>query len=106
MWSLFLDLFDTQGFPKRWECGEGWSETPAWGWVHISADVITFLAYYAVPCIVLYFLAKQNRIRFPLVYHVFFALIFFSCGTVHLIEAGIFYWPVYRLSGVAKLVTA
>ena len=33
-------------------------------------------------------------------------LVFFSCGTVHLIEAIIFYWPVYRLSGLTKLITA
>ncbi len=37
---------------------------------------------------------------------VLLGLVFVSCGTVHLIEAGIFWWPHYRLSALLKVLTA
>ncbi len=106
MWDFITRLFDPTGFPPRWECGATWSQEPWVGWLHIFSDLATFAAYYAVPCVAIYFVARQRNLKFPKVFYVFLGLVFFSCGTVHLIEAGIFYWPVYRLSAVAKLVTA
>ena len=106
MWAFISRLFDTDGFPPRWDCGTAWGESPGVGWLHIASDLATFAAYYAVPCIVIYFVAKTKKVRFPRVFYVFLGLVFFSCGTVHLIEAGIFWWPFYRLSGAAKFLTA
>ena len=106
MWNFISRIFDSTGFPARWDCGPAWSAEPWIGWLHIASDVATFLAYYAVPCVVVYFVFRKRNLKFPIVFYVFLGLVFFSCGTVHLIEAGIFYWPVYRLSGLAKLVTA
>ena len=99
-------IFDSSGFPPRWSCGEAWSQEPWLGWLHIACDIATFAAYCAVPCVVVHFVTRHRNVKFPVVFYVFLGLIFFSCGTVHLIEAGIFWWPVYRLSGVAKLTTA
>ncbi len=54
----------------------------------------------------MYFWAnKRHELAFPRLFWLFGAFIF-SCGTTHLIEATIFYTPVYRLSAVAKLATA
>jgi len=106
MWDFVTRLFYTEGFPARWNCGTAWGESPGVGWLHIVSDISTFGAYFAVPCIVIYFVAKTKKVRFPPIFYVFLGLIFFSCGTVHLIEAGLFWWPAYRFSGAVKLLTA
>ncbi|MGI9519365.1 MAG: response regulator [Pirellulaceae bacterium] len=106
MWNFFGGMFDTTGFPARWYCGDAWMQQPWLGWLHIFADLATFLAYYAVPIVVMYFVARHKNVKFPPIFYVFLGLIFFSCGTVHLVEAGIFQWPIYRFSGLMKALTA
>ena len=108
MFSWLWHLFDTSDFPPRWHCGEGWTQEPIVGWLHIFSDIAIFASYYAVPFVVAgYVLRKPGmREKFPMPFWVFLALVFFSCGTVHLIEAGIFWWPHYRLSALFKLLTA
>lgn len=94
-------LFDTTGFPRRWNCGT-W---PAFlGWMHILSDVAIWGAYMAIP-IVLGFFVLKKRMPLPHMTWLFIAFIA-SCGIGHLIEAVIFWNPVYRLAGVWKVVTA
>ena len=106
MWGINPNPFDTAGFPPRWQCGTGWSHEPWLGWLHILADMAIFAAYFAVPLVVAYYVSRRQNLRFPAIFYTFLGLIFFSCGMVHLIEAGIFWWPAYRLSAVTKLITA
>ncbi len=106
MWAFISNLFDPSGFPPRWQCGVAWSEEQWLGWMHIVSDIATFAAYYAVPVVVIYCVARRHDVSMPKIFYVFLGMIFFSCGTVHLIEAGIFWWPVYRLSAVTKFITA
>jgi chemotaxis family two-component system sensor kinase Cph1 len=94
-------LFDTSGFPRRWECGT-WSE--GLGWTHIASDVAIWSAYMAIPVVLGYF-AVRGRTPVPTVTWLFVAFIA-SCGIGHLIEAAIFWTPVYRLAGAWKAVTA
>jgi two-component system, sensor histidine kinase and response regulator len=101
-----MNLFDTEGFPGRWYCGSAWTETPWLGWLHIFADIFTFLAYYAVPVVTIYFVAQRPTVKFPPIFYVFLAAIFLTCGTVHLLEAVTFWWPLYRFSALMKFVTA
>lgn len=96
-------LLDTQGFPPRWVCGEGW--TPFLGWLHILSDTAIGAAYIGIPLAMWYFARKRTDIRLPRVFWLY-VLFILSCGVGHLIEAGIFYWPVYRLAGLSKLMTA
>ena len=104
--GFLFRVFDTTGFPARWSCGPAWGQEPWLGWIHIVSDVATGLAYFSVPCVVMYYMSRRTDLRFPVVFYVFLGLIFFSCGTVHLTESLIFWWPAYRFSGIAKLVTA
>ncbi len=106
MWAFWSRLLDPTGFPPRWHCGPGWAEANWLGWLHIVADLATFAAYFAVPMVVTYYVARHHNVKFPPIFYVFLGLIFFSCGTVHLVEAGTFWWPVYRLSGLLKAITA
>ena len=106
MFSLIQNLFNSAGVPRRWECGELWTQEPYVGWLHIVSDVATFMAYFAVPAVVAFFVAKRPELKFHRLLWLFLGLVFFSCGTVHLLEAAIFWWPAYRLSALLKLITA
>ena len=101
-----MNPFDTYGFPARWLCGSAWHESAWLGWLHIVADFFTFLAYYAVPLVTIYFVRQRRNLKFPPIFYVFLAAIFLTCGTVHLLEAIIFWWPIYRFAGLVKLTTA
>lgn len=102
MFAFLNRLFDTSDFPRRWYCGQ-WSDLH--GWIHIISDIAIFLAYISIPCVLLYFTRRRRDIPFPLIFWLFAAFIL-SCGFTHLIEASIFWQPWYRLSAVAKLLTA
>lgn len=100
--EFFANFLETDSFPPRWPCGT-WSS--GHGWLHICSDLATFAAYMTIPFVLLYFLRKRPDLPFPRIFYMF-ALFIFACGTVHGIEAVIFWWPVYRVSGVFKLLTA
>ncbi|MBI2424151.1 MAG: HAMP domain-containing histidine kinase [Candidatus Hydrogenedentes bacterium] len=95
-------LFDTSGFPPRWQCGQ-WSSLL--GWLHISSDVLIWGAYMAIPIVIVSFVLRRPDVPFPRVFWLFGAFIV-ACGSTHLIEASIFWWPNYRLSALAKILTA
>lgn len=97
-----ISLLDTSGFQPRWQCGE-WTDTH--GWLHIVSDVAIFGAYFAIPVLLAYFVAKRPDVPFPRVFWLFAAFILF-CGLGHLVEATLFWHPWYRLSGLVKVCTA
>ena len=105
MFSFFSKLLDTSGFPPRWNCGSAWAEEPALGWIHIGSDLAVFTAYTAIPLMLVYFIFhKKTGVFLPIFW--LFAVFILACGFVHLVEATIFWQPWYRLSALAKLITA
>jgi hypothetical protein len=102
MIDFFRELLDTSDFPARWYCGN-W--TPGHGWLHILSDLGVWSAYVAIPLVLGYFFWRRKDLPFRKIFLLFGAFIF-ACGTTHLMEAIIFWWPAYRLAGLIKLVTA
>ena len=102
MREFFSKLLDTSDFPSRWNCGT-WSDFH--GWLHIVSDLFVFAACMTIPFVLLFFLQRRNDTPFPKVFFLFAAFVF-AFGTVHLVEATVFWWPVYRVSALVKLVTA
>ena len=102
MIPFFPALIDTSQFPPRWHCGE-WSDLH--GWTHIIADLLTWGAYTTIPFVLGYFALKRKDLHFSRILWLF-GIFIFACGTVHLIEAIIFWWPIYHLSAVMKVTTA
>src|SRR5262245_56637707 len=99
MLAFFSKLFDTSDFPPRWDCGAGWAEEPAVGWIHIFSDLAVFAAYTAIPVMLIYFVfRKKTGVFLPIFW--LFAVFILACGTVHLVEATIFWQPWYRLSAL------
>ncbi len=102
MFEIFTHLFDPTGFNPRRNCGEGWTQPLIC--LHILSDLLIWLAYVSIPLVLLYF-TRRRDLPFPRLFSLF-ALFILACGTTHLIEAIIFDFPVYRLSGVMKAITA
>lgn len=105
MWNWLTSIFDTTGFPARWDCGPGWKSEPFWGWLHIVSDLSIFGAYLAIPVIVVYFLRRRPDTPVPRLWWLF-ATFMLACGAVHLLDAIVFWWPVYRFAGIVKFFTA
>lgn len=101
--DFFLHLFDTSDFPPRWYCGK-WSDLH--GWIYIFSNLLIWLAYYLIPIGLLYFLSKQKQsVPFKKLIFAFIAFIL-ACGTTHLMESIIFWFPVYRLNAILLVFTA
>lgn len=95
-------ILDTGDFPPRWQCGN-WSA--GLGWLHIVSDLLIWLAYVLIPVALIYFARKRPDVPFKRIFPLFGAFII-ACGTTHLLDATMFYYPAYRLLGLIKLGTA
>jgi hypothetical protein len=100
--GFLASLLSTEGFPPRWQCGD-WSA--GHGWLHIISDLGVWSAYLAIPLVLWYLVFRRRNLPFRFMFVLFGAFIVF-CGTTHLIEAIVFWWPAYRLAGLVKLATA
>ncbi|TXC76203.1 hypothetical protein [Luteibaculum oceani] len=100
--EFFSKLFSTESWPPRWRCGD-W--TAFEGWVQIISDLFIWLAYFLIPVVLVLIIRNRPSFRFtPLVW--LFAAFIVSCGLTHLMDAIVFWHPMYRLMGLLKLVTA
>lgn len=95
-------LFSTSGYPARWTCGT-W--TAFWGWLHITSDMVIFMAYMGIPIAILYYKKQFKQFKVNTIL-VMFALFIAFCGLTHLNEAIIFWHPYYNFAGVIKFGTA
>jgi signal transduction histidine kinase len=100
--KYFQQMFDTSGFPPRWLCGTGWSDFL--GWFYISSNLLVWSAYFAIPVIIMVYLFKKKDLKFHTGYLLFAGFIL-SCGSTHLIDAMIFWFPVYRFNALMLFVT-
>lgn len=105
LWSqiktFFARLFETADWPPRWHCGN-WTQFH--GWLYIISDISIWLAYFAIPILLFLIIRKRNDIPFPRILWLFIAFILL-CGSTHLVDAIIFWWPAYRLSALIRFIT-
>jgi len=100
--DFFQKLFNPSGFPARWNCGKGWTDFH--GWLYIISDLLIWSAYFAIPLLIVSYITKRKDVRFHKVYFLFAGFIL-TCGITHLLDAVVFWYPVYRLSAMALLAT-
>ncbi len=97
-----MSFFDNSKFPARWYCGD-W---PAYlGWIHIICDIIIFLAYLMIPIIIFIYMRRKPQLYFSKLF-ILFSLFILFCGIGHLMDAIIFWHPIYPLAGLTKICTA
>lgn len=100
--EYFANLMTTSNWPARWTCGT-WSAAD--GWIYIISDLITFAAYFSIPIMLFFYLWKKD-LGFFKVLAFSFGIFILSCGITHLVDAIIFWEPIYRFSGFVRAVTA
>ncbi len=101
--DFFSKLLWSESWPPRWYCGK-W--TGFHGWLYIFSNLAIWAAYFAIPFSLFYMLKKKkNEIPFVKVLWLFILFILL-CGLTHLVDAIIFWEPVYRLSALILFITA
>lgn len=100
--EFFLNLFDISDWPARWNCGH-WSDFH--GWLYIISDIGIWSAYFTIPFLLMYFIKKRADVPFKSIIWMFVLFILF-CGATHMIDAAIFYLPMYRFSALIRFLTA
>ncbi|HMH22953.1 MAG TPA: PAS domain S-box protein [Puia sp.] len=61
-------------------------------------------AYFSIPLVIIRYISKKQDIRFKRLYFLFAAFIL-ACGSTHFLDAAAFWFPIYRLNALARLVT-
>jgi PAS domain S-box-containing protein len=102
MLDFLNSIFDTSDFTPRRQCGNWSAELVR---LHNVSDALIWLAYLAIPIVLLYMTRRRRDLPFPAIFVLFAAFIVF-CGSTHFFEVVVFYWPAYRLIGLVKLATA
>ena len=101
--DFFKGIFDTGLWPARWHCGY-WSAFH--GWLYITSDLLIWLAYFMIPVIIFRYVSKRKQvINYPGIYLLFAAFILL-CGTTHVLDAAMFWVPMYRLNALVRCFTA
>ena len=87
--EFFEKLFGTESWPPRWHCGR-WTDFH--GWLYIISDLAVWAAYFVIPIFLIKLIRQRPGIPFPRVFYLFGAFILL-CGTTHLVDATMFWWP-------------
>ncbi|WP_375444495.1 ATP-binding protein [uncultured Fibrella sp.] len=101
-YDFFRRLTDMSDWPPRWFCGR-WSDFH--GWLYIISDLTIWLAYMAIPLVLIRFIIIKKGVPLAGVFGLFGAFILL-CGLTHLIDAMMFWYPAYRINALVRFLTA
>ncbi len=102
MIELLHNVFSTSQFIPHGHC---YLWKPELVWLHLVSDVLTGLAYYSIPVMLVYFVRKRRDVPFGWIFLMFGTFIV-ACGTTHLMDVWTLWYPTYWLSGLLKAITA
>jgi signal transduction histidine kinase/CheY-like chemotaxis protein len=102
MLDVVRKLFSDSGFMPHGMC---YLWQPGVLGLHVVSDALITLAYFSIPFTLLYFVHARKDLQFNRMF-VCFAVFIVACGTTHLLEIWVIWYPVYWLSGVVKAITA
>jgi chemotaxis family two-component system sensor kinase Cph1 len=100
--EFFQQLANVSDWPPRWYCGR-WTDFH--GWLYILSDLTIWLAYMAIPLILIRFILVKKGVPLSGVFVLFGAFILL-CGLTHLFDAIMFWWPAYRINALIRFLTA
>ena len=72
MWDIISRMFDPSGFVARANCGQ-WTDMLRW--LTIGSDIAIWAAYFAIPCILGYFILLNRGVPFRFIFWLFCAFI-------------------------------
>lgn len=101
--NFFKSILKHDDFRSFWQ-GGNWSGFHAW--LYILSDLLLWSGYFIIPfAILIYAIRKGKQIRFHKLY-IAFSIFMIVCGGVFLLDALMFWLPVYRLSALVRLIAA
>lgn len=101
--DIITKIFD-RSFATRWDGNcTGWTNELAL--YHVVADILIFLAYMAIPALLIYLVKKRKDIPFDALF-LLFAIFIVGCGLTHLMGATTVFYPYYYLDFWVKAITA
>lgn len=104
MFDFFARLFDATGFVPRRQCGALADEPGLVRLMQVS-DLLIWLAYLAIPVVLVIFSLRHKSLPFRGLFWLFGAFIV-ACGLTHLLDAILLDHPMYRLAALMKVITA
>ena len=102
MLDFFRRLFFTSDFMPHGHC---YFWQPGILWLHVVSDGLIALAYFSIPLALLYFVRQRRSMAFDWMF-VMFGVFICACGATHVLDVVTVWYPVYRLAGLAKAITA
>jgi two-component system, chemotaxis family, sensor kinase Cph1 len=101
--EFFRHLFSPSSWPARWHCGN-WSSFH--GWLYIISSLLIAAAYFSIPFLLFVLIRKtKNKLPFQGIFWLFILFIL-ACGLTHVMDATMFWFPIYRVSAIVLLITA
>jgi two-component system, chemotaxis family, sensor kinase Cph1 len=101
VFDFFRRLTDSSDWPARWYCGN-WTDFH--GWLYIVSDLTIWLAYMMIPLALIRFIMIKKGVPLSGVFWLFGAFILL-CGLTHLVDAIMFWLPVYRVNALIRFLT-
>jgi two-component system NtrC family sensor kinase len=74
-------------------------------WLHGVSDLVTAVAYYTIPVMLLVFVRRRKDLQFSWIF-VLFGIFIMACGATHVMSLWNLWFPDYLAAGVVKAVTA
>ena len=74
-------------------------------WLHVLSDLTIAVAYFAILVVLVYFARKRKDLPFGWMFLMFGAFIIL-CGMTHLMNICTTFFPIYRVEGLIKMITA
>lgn len=100
MIGFFRKLFNTDFAPHGY-C----IRIPEVIWLHEVSDLIIAFSYFLIPLALIYLVRMRRDLVYPWLFSLF-GLFIVSCGTTHLLSIVVMWYPMYRLDGLVKGITA
>jgi signal transduction histidine kinase len=74
-------------------------------WLHAGADLVTAIAYFTIPALLLVLVRRRQDLQFSWMF-VLFGVFILACGGTHVMNLWTLWVPDYLAAGVLKAVTA
>jgi hypothetical protein len=95
-------IFDLERFMPHGMC---FLWQPALLGMHVVADLAIAIAYFSIPFTIVYLLRRRGQsVPYRWVFGMF-ALFILLCGTTHLMNILVIWYPLYYLEGIVKIAT-
>lgn len=102
MLEFALPFFSSEGFIPHGYC---LTWRPDVFWTQVISDAIIALSYFSIPCVLVFYYYRQDKIRFGWLL-ILFGLFIVLCGVTHIFDIWTLWFPDYGAQALVKAATA